>query len=193
MRLDLVKRPICFAAANFCDLFERQDIHFSAWSPLPVHTIISGGATGFAGPAAALSFNVQTDLPAASAAKVTEYMLEPAAASVAALADHVLDTLLLASEALACGYLFCKNDLHSAAAAAAALSGKFLCVPFSKCVTEFELVSSGNLGNWLSGFLLLCCVFWCQRRDPGKVLPSPLGMGKQGFTSEEVKVPCDVF
>ena len=60
-------------------------------------------------------------------------------------------------------------------------------------MSEFDLVSSGNAGNWLSGFLLLWCVFWCQRRDPGKVLPSLLGKGKQRFTSEKVKVPCEVF
>ena len=134
-----------------------------------------------------------SDLLVASAAKATEYMLETAAASVAAFADHVFNTLLLESGALPCGYLFYKNDSHAAAAAAAVLFGKFLCVPFSKCVSEFDLVSCGNAGNWLSGFLLLCCVFWCQRRDPGKVLPSLLGKGTQRFTSEEVKVPCEVF
>ena len=35
-------------SGQFCDLFERQDTHFSSWSPLPVHTVISDGATGFA-------------------------------------------------------------------------------------------------------------------------------------------------
>ena len=163
-----------------------------------MHTTISDGALGFAGllehvAAAAPSYNVQSDLPAASAAKATEYMWESATASVAALVGHVLNTLLLESDAFACGYFVYKNDSHAAAAAAAALFGKFLFDPFSKCVSEFDLVSFGNGGNWLSGFLLLCCVFWCQRRDPGKVWPSLLGMGKQRFTSEKVKVPCGVF
>ena len=46
VRLDQVKRPICFAAA----LFEHQDTHFSALGLLPVHINISDGALGFAGP-----------------------------------------------------------------------------------------------------------------------------------------------
>ena len=119
-------------------------------------------------------------------------MLQTAAASVAAFVDHVLNTLLWESGAFACGYFFYKNESHAAAAAAAALFGKFLFDLFSKCVSEFDLVSSGNAGNWLSGCLLHCCVFWCQRRDPGKVLPSLLGKGKQRFTSEKVKFPCEV-
>ena len=85
-----------------------------------------------------------------------------------------------------------QNDPHAVAAAAAALLGKFPCVPFSKCVFELELASPDNPGNWHSVFfLLLCCVFWCQRRNPGKVLPSLLV--KQRFTSKEVKLPCGVF
>ena len=81
-----------------------------------MHTVVSNGATGFAGPlgrvaAATLLSNGHSDLLAASAAKAIEYMWESAAASVAALADHVLDTLLLESEALACGYLFYKSDV----------------------------------------------------------------------------------
>ena len=71
-----------------------------------MHTIVSDGATGFAGrpgrvAAAALLSNGHSGLLAAFAAKANEYVLEPAAASVAALAGHVLDTLLLASGALA--------------------------------------------------------------------------------------------
>ena len=104
--------------------------------------LLRSGASGFAGPlehvaAAPLVSSGHSDLLVASAAKATEYMLETAAASVAAFADHVLNTLLLESGALACGYLFYRNDSHAAAAATAALFGKFLCVPFSKCVSEF--------------------------------------------------------
>ena len=33
-----------------CDFFEHQDTLFSALGLLPVHTVISGGALGFAGP-----------------------------------------------------------------------------------------------------------------------------------------------
>ena len=72
-----------------CDLFELQDTHFSAWGLLPVHTIISDGATGIVSPlgrvaAAASSFNFQPDLPAASAAKAFHYMV---------LLEHQLQTL----------------------------------------------------------------------------------------------------
>ena len=166
-------------SGQYCDLFERQDTHFSAWGPLPVHTIISDGAAGFAGSlgrvaAAALFSSGHSDLLAASAAKATEYMLEPAAASVAAFADDVLDTLLLDSGALACGYLFFENDLH----AAAALFGKFLGVPFSKCVSEFELVSSGNAGNWFSGFFAtLLCILVSTKR-PWKSVAVNSGQGE---------------
>ena len=101
-----------------CDLFDHQDTHFSALSLglLPVHTIISDGARGFAGPlehvaAAAPGSSGHSDLLVASVAKETEYMLK------------------------------------TAAAAAAALFGKFLFDPVSKCVSEIDLVSSGNAGN----------------------------------------------
>ena len=113
-------------------------------------------------------------------------LLEHVAAAAFGSSCH--SDLLVASAAKETEYM-----LKTAAAAAAALFGKFLFDPFSKCVSEFDLVSFGNAGNWPSGFLLLCCVFWCQRRDPGKVLPSLLGKGKQRFTSEKVKVPCEVF
>ena len=116
-----------------CDLFDHQDTHFSAFSLglLPVHAIVSDGALGFAGSlehvaAAAFGSSGHSDLLVASAAKETEYMLKTAAASVAAFVDHVFNTLLLESGAFACGYFFCKNDSHAAAAAAAALFGKFL-------------------------------------------------------------------
>ena len=90
-----------------------------------------------------------SDLLVASAAKETEYVLKPAAASVAAFVDHVLNTLLLESGAFACGYFFCKNDSH-----AAALFGKFLLDPFSKCVSEIDLVFSGNANT---GSVVFCC------------------------------------
>ena len=84
---------------------------------LPVHTITSDGARGFAGPlehvaAAASGSSGHSDLLVASAAKETEYMLKTAAASVAAFVDHFLNTLLLESAAFACGYFFYKNDSH---------------------------------------------------------------------------------
>ena len=149
------------------DLFEHQHTHFSAWGLLPVHTITSDGAPGFAGPlehvaAAALVSSGHSDLLVASAAKATEYLLKTAA-------DHVLNTLLL-------------GPSHAGTSSTRTTRMRQLqqqqrCLG-TKCVSEFESVSSGNAGNWLSVFLLLCCVFWCQRSDPGKVLPSLLGQGK---------------
>ena len=60
--------------------------------------------------AAALLFDVHSDLPAAFAAKATEYMLEPAAASVAAfLLDGQTDWLsVLAARAF--HYIECQSD-----------------------------------------------------------------------------------
>ena len=178
-----------------------HDTHFSALllGLLPVHTITSDSALGFAGPlehvaAAASLSSGHSDLLGASAAQEMDYVLKRAAASVAAFVDHVLNTLLLKSAAFACGYFFYKNDSHAAAAAAAAaLFGNPLFDLFSGYMSEIHLVSSSHVGIWLSGFLLLWCVFWRERRDPGKVLPSLLGKGKQRFTSEKVKVPCEVF
>ena len=118
-------------SGQLCDLFERQYTHFSSWSLLPVHTIISDGATGFAGPlghvaAAALLFDVHSGLPAASAAKATEYMLEPAAASVAAFLLDGQTDLLPVPAAKAFHNMECqsnKQTLQAAAAAAAILVG----------------------------------------------------------------------
>ena len=81
-----------------------------------MHTITSDGALGFAGPlehvaAAASEFSGHSDLLVTSAAKETEYMLKTAAASVAAVVDHVLNTLLFESEAFACGYTFCSKSV----------------------------------------------------------------------------------
>ena len=103
--------------------------------------------------AVALVSSGHSDLLVASAAKATEYMLKTAAASVAAFVDHVLNTLLLETGAFACGYFFCKNDSH-AAAAAAALFGNFLFDSFSKCVSEFDLVSMVMLET---GSVVFCC------------------------------------
>ena len=83
-----------------CDLFDHQDTHFSALVFLPVHTIISDGALGFAGllehvVAAALVSSGHSDFLVASAANAIEYMNELTAASVAAfLLDGQTDLLV---------------------------------------------------------------------------------------------------
>ena len=60
--------------------------------------------------AAALLFDVHSDLPAAFAAKATEYMLEPAAASVAAFLLDGQTDLLSVLAARAFHYMECQSD-----------------------------------------------------------------------------------
>ena len=134
--------------------------------------LLCSGALGFAGPlehvaAAAFGSSDHSDLLVASAAKETEYML--------CIGSSVYRPRLLQHSALGIGSLCMRGFL---------LQERF---------ARGSCSSSSVAGNWLSGFLLLWCVFWCQRRDPGKVLPSLLG--KLWFTSEKVKVKvlCEVF
>ena len=115
-------------SGQFCDLFDRQDTHFSSWSPLPVHTIISDGASGFACPAFLL--DGQTDLLPVPAAKAFHYMecqsvkqtLQAAAAAAAILvacpsgAGLSLDSgLVLFSSGTVVKYALKKTRLHLSA------------------------------------------------------------------------------
>ena len=146
-------------SGQFCDLFERQDTHFSSWGPLPVHTIISDGVSGFAGPlrhvaAAALLFNVHSDLLKLSAAKATGHMLEPAAASVAAFLLGGQTDLLPAPAAKAFHFLehqSIKQTLQAAAAAAAILVGN----PFVAIVLHMSELCWFVAGFWVGCILLL--------------------------------------
>ena len=89
--------------------------------------------------------------------KATEYLLKTAA-------DHVLNTLLLGlrmrvplpQERLACGS--CSSTSVVWEPSARPSLNRYLLVTLETGSVFF--------------FLLLCCVFWCQRSDPGKVLPS---------------------
>ena len=178
-------------SGQFCDLFERVKTHFSSWSPLPVHTVISVGDTGFAGPlghvaAAALLWNVHSDLPAASAAKATEYMLEPAAASVAAfLLDGQTDMLPVpAAKAFHC--LECqsvKQTLQAAAAAAAIWVGSSF-VAIVLHMSEWCWVVAGF---WIGFNLLWNSCQLCLEKDT----PASFGKEKkQGCTSKGTQESC---
>ena len=163
----MVAAIVCLAevSGQCCDLFDHQVKHFSALSLgfLPVHTIISDGAWGFAGPlehvaAAASEFSGHSDLLVASTAKETEYMRDSAAASVAAFVLDGQTDLLPAPAAKAFHCKECqsvKQTLPAAAAAAAILVGS----PFVAVVL--------HMSEWcwfVAGFWIGCCLLWnsCQ-------------------------------
>ena len=176
-----------------CDLFDHQDTHFSALSLglLPVHTIISDGARGFAGPlehvaAAASEFSGHSDLLVASAAKKTEYMRDSAAASVAAFVLDGQTDLLPAPAAKAFHYMECqsvKQMLQAAAAAAAILvRSSFVAIVL-------------HMSEWcwfVAGFWVGCILLWnsCQVHLE-KDMPAFFGKGKkQGCTSKGSQESC---
>ena len=162
-----------------CDLSDHQDTHFSVLGLLQVHTIISDGALGFAGPlkhvaAAASQCFGHSDLLVTSAAKETEYMLESAAASVAAFLLDGQTDLLPAPAAKAFHYMECKSvkqTLQAAAAAAAILVES----PFVATVLHmFEWC-------WFAGFWIgWCILLWiiCQVHLE-KDIPTFFGKGKK--------------
>ena len=169
-----------------------HDTHFSALllGLLPVHTITSDGALGFAGPlehvaAAASELSGHSDLLVTSAAKETEYMLKTAAASAAAVVDHVLNTLLFESEAFACGYTFYKNGSHAAAATAAAYLFENPSVATVLHMSEWCWFAAGFWVGW-------CILLWniCQVHLE-KDMPTFFGKGKkQGCTSKGSQETC---
>ena len=148
-----------------CYSFGHQDTHFSALSLgfLPVHTIISDGAWGFAGPlqhvaAAASEFSGHSGLLVASAAKETEYMRDSAAASVAAFVPDGQTDMLPAPAAKAFHYKECqsvKQTLQAAATAAAILvRSSFVAIVL-------------HMSEWcwfVAGFWVGCILLWnsCQ-------------------------------
>ena len=172
-----------------CDLSDRHDTHFSVLGLLQVHTIISDGALGFAGPlkhvaAAASEFFGHSDLLVTSAAEGN--MLESAAASVAAILLDGQTDLLLTSAAQAFCYMECKSVKQplQAAAAAAAI---WVESPFVATVLHmFEWC-------WFAGFWIgWCILLWiiCQVHLE-KDIPTFFGKGKkQGYTSKGCQRIC---
>ena len=114
------------------------------------------------------------------------------AASAVATGNHDPNSLQVASDASGCEYHCCDRDPHATAAAAAAMSGESLCIPFFGVMFQFESASLGCPKTCLTGYVLRfigILVSWCGRGDSGKVLPTVLGMEtKQRCTPEEVKV-----
>ena len=149
----------------------------------------------FPGPIATLMGCSYDEMVAATAEAATVWFFgvkirHAAAAFAAAVRSHDLNSLLETPAALACEYLCNKWDLHAAVAAAAALIGKFPCIPVVGDLFEFGLESLGNSGSWLCGMVVLRAEIWklfCERKDPGKVLTSLLGKGKIRFSQKDIK------
>ena len=138
-------------SGQLCDLFDHQDTHFSALGLLPVHTIISDGALGFAGPvedvaAAALVSSSHSDLLVASSAKAIEYMKESAAASVAAfLLDGQTD--LLAAPAAQAYHFFERQSVTQTLLAAAAAASILVGSPFVAVCSSHPKIAISTHGT----------------------------------------------